>query len=232
MKKLICLSLCLSAIQTYAQQYNDYYRSIVNAPTIFKIVNGSFKASDFKVGKVNEVIKNVPYKYSFDVLGVKLQYCYPKVGSDSACSYFIVNNQRIEIKGKFEGDFACDLDISSFHVYQGTFKGRRYILLTCTNTGSGSSTSSVICNLFDLTNLRAIKYYPLWSKYGSKFSFGDFNKDGKLDFLQSRIQGENEVLRISLLTLNAGKFKNEVDKYIIVKQTKSSLKVIEQHWFN
>lgn len=215
----------------YAQSDN-YYKGIVKAATIFKIVNGSFIAGDYRSEKVNGDNKKVPYKYIFDISGIKLEYCYPKVASDGSCSYFLINKQRVDIKGHFENDFACDLDVSSFNVYQGRFKGHKYVLLTCTNTGSGSSTSSVICNLFDMTNKSAIKYYPLWSKYGSQFSFGDFNKDGELDFLQSRIQGENDVLKITLLTLKADKFKPKSDKYIVVKQTGTSLSVLKRHWFN
>ena len=196
---------------SYAQ--SNYYKSVVKAVPVFKVVNGSFIAGDYKTAKANGDNKKVPYKYSFSMPGIKLEYCYPQTTSDGSCSYFIINNQRIDIKGKYESDFACDLDISSFNVYQGSFKGHKYVLLTCTNTGSGSSSSSVICNLFDVTNKGAIRYYPLWSKYGSQFSFGDYNKDGKLDFLQSRIQGTNDVLRITLLTLKADKFKPEGDKF-------------------
>jgi len=216
---------------SYAQSDN-FYKSIVKAVPVFKVVNGSFIAGDYKTAKANGDNKKVPYKYSFSMPGIKLEYCYPRTASDGSCSYFIVNNQRIDIKGKYESDFACDLDMSSFNVYQGSFKGHKYVLLTCTNTGSGSSSSSVICNLFDVTNKSAIRYYPLWSKYGSQFSFGDYNKDGELDFLQSRIQGANDVLRITLLTLKAGKFKLISDKYIVVKQTGTSLSVLKRHWFN
>jgi hypothetical protein len=231
MKKLICGLLCSWTMMSYAQSDN-YYKGIVSAINIFKPVSGSFTAGDYQTEKSNGETKKVPYKYIFERSGIKLEYCYPKAASDGMCSYFIINGQRVAIKGKFESDFACDLDISSFNVYKGSFKGHKYVLLTCTNTGSGSSTSSVICNLFDMTNKSVIKYYPLWSKYGSQFSFGDFNKDGELDFLQSRIQGETDVLKITLLTLKADKFKTESDKYIVVKQTGTSLKTIERHWFN
>lgn len=230
MKKIICGLLCSWTMMSYAQSDN-YYKSIVKAVPVFKVVNGSFTPGGYKTAKTGDN-KKVPYKYSFIMPGIKLEYCYPQSASDGSCSYFIVNNQRIDIKGQFESDFACELDISSFNVYQGSFNGHKYVILTCTNTGSGSSSSSVICNLFDVTNKSAIQYYPLWSKYGSQFCFGDFNKDGKLDFLQSRIQGENDVLKITLLTLKADKFKPEAGKYIVVKQTETSLKIIERHWFN
>lgn len=231
MKKILLGLLCSWTMISYAQTDN-YYKDIVKARSIFKLVNGSFEPGDYKGTKPNDGGKKVPYKYSFNIPGINLDYCYPQTATDGSCSYFVLNNQRIDIKGKYESDFACDLDLSSFNVYKGSFKGRKYVLLTCTNTGSGSSTSSVICNLFDVTDKKAIKYYALWSKYGSQFSFGDFNKDGNLDFLQSRIQGANDVLKIKLLTLTAGKFKAQNNKYIIVKQSGTSLKTLERHWYN
>ncbi|AMR32548.1 hypothetical protein A0256_14510 [Mucilaginibacter sp. PAMC 26640] len=223
--------LCIWTTISFAQSDN-YYKGIVKAVPIFKTVNNSFIAGDYKTAKANGEHKKVPYKYSFSMPGIKLEYCYPQIASDGSCSYFIINNQRVDIKGKYESDFACDLDISSFKVYQGSFKGRKYVLLTCINTGSGSSSSSVICNLFDITNKGTIKYYPLWSKYGSQFSFGDFNKDGNLDFLQSRIQGENDILKVTLSTLKSNKFEPIGDKYIILKQSENSLTVLKRQWID
>ncbi len=213
-------------------QSDNYYKNVVKAPIIFKSI-GSFITDDFIPDyKTDGERKKVLYRYSFKLPFIMLQYYYPQPDLGSECGYLMVNNEKIDLKGKFEGNLGCELDVTSFNVYKGSFEGHKYILLTCINTGSGSSTSAVMCNLFDVTNKSAIKYYPLWSKYGSQFCFGDFNKDGELDFLQSRIQGENDVLRITLLTLKSSKFKPVAGKYIVVKKTETSLKTIERHWFN
>lgn len=234
MKKLILVLLCSWTMASYAQS-DDYYKRIVHAPTIFKSI-GSFITGDFIAGYKNEITNGksnkVLYMYSFKAPMIKVQYYYPQVNHGNECGYLMVNNKKIDLNGTFEGNFGCELDPTSFNVYKGSFKGHQYVLLTCINTGSGSSSSSVMCNLFDVTDKDAIKYYPLWSKYGSQFSFGDFNKDGVLDFLQSRIKGENDVLKITLLSLKGDDFKPNNDKYILVKQSGTSLKTLERHWYN
>ncbi len=214
-------------------QYDDFYKGIIKATPIFTSLKGSFKANKVKVLNINGSNKSQVYSYLYKAGALSLEYCYPARETDGGCSYFIINGHKVNLKGRFENDFACELDITSFRLYKGRYNGREYLLLTCINTGSGSSTSSVVCNLFDISDKKSIKYYPLWSKYGSPACFGDFNRDGILDFLRLRVDGDQENLKLGLMSLKGKIFVPYDDKkYLTLKYDGEQLKVKEWHWFN
>jgi hypothetical protein len=232
MKKILMLILLLWGGVANAQ-YDDFYKEIIKASPIFQPLKGVFKVNKVKALNMNGVDKKQAYSYIYSDRSLRLEYCYPESKLDDGCSYFIINGQRVNLKGRFESNFACDLDITSFSLYKGYYKGREYVLLTCINTGSGSSTSTVICNLFDMSNKKAIKYYPLWSKYGSSSCFGDFNKDGILDFLKVRIDGASDKLKLTLTSLKGKAFIPSDDKkYMILKYDGEKLKVEHRVWAN
>lgn len=231
MKKILIAVLILFATKVYAQ-YNNFYDKIIKSKLIFKTLPGSFIAEKYKLFISTGDSTLLPYGYIFSDTSIKIEYYNPINNADSGCSYFVVNDQRINLKDHFRDNFACDLDMTSFKVYKGEYKGHKYILLTCINNGSGSSTSDVICNLFDVTYSKKITYYPLWSKYGSASSFGDFNNDGHLDFLQSRIQGHNYLLKLTLLSLKNGKFfPYNRSYYILIKKNNQNLEIVKKCWF-
>lgn len=234
MKKIIILIFLFPFLCN--AQYGNYYKHIVKAVPFFKFLTSTQTGDYFLPIQPKGYKIGDPVRHSFNLHGLQLKYCYPESASDSGCGYFIFNKQRFNLRGRFEYNFACELDEASFDVYQGSFNGHKYILLTCINNGSNTYAMTVICNLFDITNKKAIKYYPLWSMFGSEFSFGDFNNDGKLDFLQSRYeahyQGDYDILKLTLLTLKNGKFKSDNNKYITVRRTGNSLKVLNRKWFN
>ncbi len=132
------------------------------------------------------------------------------------------------MKGEFENDLlACNLDVTSFEIFRFTFGRKEYLLIKSIKAGSGEVTTYIIFHLFDITNLKKIEYYPLWSKYGSISCFGDFNHDGKLDFLRIRDNwketGKN-TYKANLETLDTYKLKfisNTPNEFIIFEKTYS-----------
>lgn len=177
--------------------------------------------------------KNVtPYVFSIKGKAGAIEYFYtnPKELTDSSCGYFKIGSSKFFLKGKYENDFACDIDVYSLKMFSGTFRSKRYILLTGINNGSGSSTTSIICLLFDITNPKKIKFYPLWSKYGSDFCFQDFNNDGELDFLkvkQLKDMTGYKTLKLELMTLKGDEFVpyKPKDKYVIGEYRDGQFKV-------
>lgn len=82
-------------------------------------------------------------------------------------------------------------------------------------------------------------HYALWSVYGSHLSFGDYNNDGNLDFLETRYEQnakDDNTFRLNLKTLSRDRktFQSFDSKYIIFHQeyTENSPKitVIEKKW--
>ncbi len=178
--------------------------------------------------------KKIVTPYMFLIKGqagaIEYVYAKPKELTDSSCGYFNIASSKFSLKGKYENDFACDIDVYSLKMFSGTFRSKRYILLTGINNGSGSSTTSIICLLFDITNPKKIKFYPLWSKYGSEFCFQDFNNDGVLDFLkvkQLKDMTDYKILKLELMTLKGSEFMpyKPKDKYIIGEYRDGQFKV-------
>ena len=93
--------------------------------------------------------------------------------------------------------------------------------MTCIRYGSGTTTRNVYCNLFDITDPLEVQFFPLWSIYGSSHCFGDYNADGKIDFLEIRYDPEaksTDIFKLTLTTLDMKEFRREEDKYIIFRR--------------
>ena len=216
-------------------QYDNWFRSIVGPSSMFKKIESELIPNRTKRLKDSIGEKRVIYSYYLNNSFIKLEYSYPQSIKDRSCAYFIIGNSRINLSGRYDHNFACDLDVNSFELYTAEFNEKNYILLTCINTGSGSFATTIICHLFDITNKSDIKYYPLWSKYGSSTCFGDFNNDGKLDFLKIRnIEGDYARLRISIETLDNGSFTPFKENlfFIDLRITgEAEYKILTKKWF-
>jgi hypothetical protein len=186
MKKNIIFLIFVISYNSFGQ-FGNLYKSVLktNTSSLFNIVKGDFVSTERKSSIVDGKIQKTITGYKFDRI-IDLQFYYPKTKEDSSCSYFVFNRQKIKMVGRFENDFACDLDVTSFQVFEGYFNRKKYILLTSINSGSGSFATTIIFHLFDITKKDKVIYYPLWSRYGSIKCLGDFNKDGILDFLKIR----------------------------------------------
>lgn len=185
MKKIILLIFAIS--YNSFGQFGNLYKSVIktyNSP-LFSIIEGKFVSTERKSSIINEKVQKIITGYKFD-RSIDLQFYYPKTAADSSCSYFVLNQQKIKITGRFENNFACDLDVSSFQVFKGNLGSKKYILLKSINSGSGSFATTIVFHLFDVTKKSRVIYYPLWSRYGSINCFGDFDKDGTLDFIKIR----------------------------------------------
>ena len=209
-------------------QYDDVYNKIQHRSSYFKPVEGSFfdnvSSKDVNGEKVN-------YMYTFRDKSIELKYILPQIDSISdSCDCFVLFNQKFCPSAYIHDLSACELDISSFNLFKGVFNKRTYLLLTAINNGSGKSATLVFCFLFDITNPYEVKFFPLWSKYGGTSCFGDFNNDGKLDFL--KVKEENNQLKMVLMTLDGDEFrKYDNDHYIIAKKTKSGVRILKRNWW-
>ena len=137
-------------------------------------------------------------KYSCKIDSIDLFFFYLY----EECDYFVLNGSRFCPNDYIHDWSTCELDVNSFILYKTTYNNHQYLLLTAVNNGSGRSAIYNICLIFDITDLNNIIFYPLWSKYGGKKCFGDFNGDGYIDFI--KIKGEDLSLDISLWTLMDG----------------------------
>ena len=222
--KMILFAIVILCANIAFSQYQDVYREI-GTRSIFRILPASLsvQASD-TLDKGDPSQRVVAYSYKLAAGNWIVHYTYPKESqySDSSCGHFSINNQEFFLAGNFQDNFACDYDINSAKLYTGSFNGRKYLLLTGINSGSGEMTTNILCLLFDITNPKAIKFYPLWSKYGSQNCFQDFNKDGNLDFISVRhLKNSSDTyeLKVQLMTLTKQGFViiDEQNKYIIGK---------------
>lgn len=215
-----------------AQEIN-IYRSLTGNNNLFKPVHMSLIADMFENSTRNGKETKVPYAFSLRNNYCDIKYCFsaPSKMNDTSCGYFLLYGNRIDLKGKFEKNFACDLDPSSFQLYSSTYNKRRYLLLKATNSGSGGYSSMLTINLFDITDPMKIQYFPLWSKYGGSFCLGDFDHSGTLKFLRAREYGNRNQLRISLLELKGKQFVPYNRYYADAKMNSSgSLIVVDKHW--
>lgn len=228
--KFLLLTLMLICKFGYAQ-YDNTYLKIINSKNLFKKVKGTF-FDKVKLDTING--ENVNYMYQFSD-SLYIEVWFPFDTNSSKCNYFSISHQQINIEGLFDNDFACELEIASLSVYKTEFYNKKYLLVTGINSGSGDYTTSVICNLFDIANHKKIIYYPLWSKYGGTSCFGDFNNNGKLDFLKVRnYQGSRSTYIVTIMELTNDSFINidEAKYFLIVKkQSNDSFKVIKKKWF-
>lgn len=215
MKKILFFVL-ISSCQVFAQSEEITNQLLgKKCKPIFEPISGEFKANHVEKIKINNQYKNLNYGFKFDNKTIDIQFHYPQNDSDNSCSYFIVFQKRINLIGKFENDFACDLDINSFKLYEGEFKNKKYLLLTCINNGSGGFSTTIIFHLFEVTNKHSILYHPLWSRYGSIACLGDFNKDGILDFLKIRNnerQTGTDTFKASLMSLDSTNIFKDLPK--------------------
>lgn len=137
-------------------------------------------------------------KYTCKIDSIDLIYIY----LNEECDYFVLNGSRFCPDDYIHDWSTCELDVNSFILYKTKYNNHQYLLLTAVNNGSGKSTNYTICLLFDITDQNKIVLYPLWSKYGGKECFGDFNKDGYIDFV--KIKGDDLSMEVSLWTLMDG----------------------------
>lgn len=74
----------------------------------------------------------------------------------------------------------------ALQVFELAFRGRRFLVVSGGGSGlfqSGSYQQVRFFHLFDLTRTTRIRYYRVASRFGIPGSFGDYNGDGRLDFI-------------------------------------------------
>jgi hypothetical protein len=128
-----------------------------------------------------------------------LVFRFYSAGKSIKCNYWWVNGKVITVPNVIKGAPGCELDITSFEAYKLRFNSRKYVIVTCINSGSGNYSRLVYCNLFDVTNPSTIRYNCMVSEYGSEKCFGDFNEDGILDFLAIKKGPKNPNLFVANL---------------------------------
>lgn len=235
--KLIILIVCLFAFKKNYSQYNFIVDKLFGKQDSLKFlkIEGNFtiEATD---KSENEKLKIYDFKNKENI-----QLKYYNANEQGLCDAFSIFNKKISMKGSFEDDrIACNLDISSFEIYKFCFHNKKYLLIQSIRLGSGTATSLIIFHLFDITNLNSIKYYPLWSMYGSTSCFADFNHDGKLDFLNIRDNWKSTGSNTFKATISkideTSKLNPDEGKYAIFKKTYDknddiTITVLEKHGF-
>jgi len=193
-------------------------------PDNYEIKNNDtlFYISEFK--KKTAVHKNINLKYYLpSLMGRKI----------SNNGFFVYDGKKIFIE-KSERGFWDELDESSFEVYEALFNNREYLLITGTNRGA-STVIEVFSLLIDITNKSNVKTYFMHSTFGGYFCFGDFNKDGILDYLKiTRMRNTPSHLKVIMQSMKSDSFVNyKSDKYIIIKPTGfREFNIIQKKWFN
>lgn len=225
MKNTFCLLLLFfTNVKIGFSQFDTIFKNIVPSQELFKKVKGAFQPSQFEINKNGK--KSLPFVFKFK--GNNIIYTRPKEAelSDTSCSFFIICNKKISLKDKFINNFGCDLDVSTLQVYKALFQNKEYLLITGITNGSGTATTTVLLHLFDITNTKNILYFPLWSKFGSQYNFGDFNKDKKLDFVEVRPFKDTDHFTMTLMTKMQNKFM-PLNCYKKLKYNGRSMKIVQ-----
>ena len=143
--------------------------------------------------------------YEFSSAIVDLSY-YP-LQSNIDCGYFLLNENKFELR-LYLNQIACDLDYASFEVFMLEMKTDSFILVNSIGNVSGTATRRVFNNLFKISGTE-IKYFPLTSLYGSEKNFGDFNKDGQLDYIETFYDKVDPYYKIIFSTLQNDQFTKD-----------------------
>lgn len=224
---LSALLLICSLIDVNAQ-YDIYIKSLLEKPELVpEKIPGEF------------VMKRAFDKDYYEFSDPDFQIFYYPPEND--CGHFSIAGKQYLLKGKHKEreEFGCDLDGQSLEAFQIKLRDCKYLLITSIAETSGKGTRVVFCQLFDVTDKKNVIHYALWSIYGSHLSFGDYNNDGKLDFLETRYEQnakDDNTFRLNLKTLSRDKktFEAVKDKYIIFHQEYTEglpkISVIEKHW--
>lgn len=122
------------------------------------------------------------------------------------CGYFELFSQSYPIKGKYSEwqKFGCNLDVTTLRAFKLKIQDSEYVIITSIAESNGKGTRDVFLQLFDVSRNQPITH-PLWSIYASHLSFGDYNNDGRLDFLETRYErkaNDDDTFRTTFKTLS------------------------------
>ena len=144
-----------------------------------------------------------------------------------------------------------NIDTNLAKVYSLVLKsGKKYLLIMSSGKAEyemGSNQIIVLYSLFDVTDAAAPRYYMLRSRYGCINNIGDFNNDGKLDFIELEYKNdvsdkENEQgFRLKALTLvnddfvamtdQAGKKYEVIFNRRLVNNKTYDFKIVREYWW-
>lgn len=214
---IILLGLLIFSLEVQSQ-YDEYIKSLIS------VSNDTFARVElernFFIERNTDSLSVEGYAYSIDSINLKY---YPKQ-KGNPCSYFCLNGELFSFEGSFPESkrFGCRLDYSSFDFFTLDFENRKYFLLTTIPETSGSGTKNVFFHLFVLDE-SGVKYFPMWSMYGTHLNLGDYNSDGLLDFIETRYdvsKSDNQFFKSRLLSLSPehNRFTEEGDNYILFKR--------------
>lgn len=227
-KTALLIALILFSLYSHCQEdvsiFNDIFSSL-SKKSLFKSLDGTFFDNIIQ-DTVDGEKRNRTYIYSSKFYNIKY-------GLDICDCFSVMGKVVIPSKYYNKNEIsACEFDETSLVVYKGFFAKNKYILITGINNGNNYSALNVFCMLFDVTDINCVKFYPLWSKYGGVSCFGDFNNDGKLDFLKVRSGNKKNHLKITLMTLSGEDFNDFDDKhYIIAERVNNGIKIVKKNWW-
>jgi hypothetical protein len=215
MKKILFFNLSFISSFILFGQYDFVVKSL------FPNIDALPDKIEFTLIKSTEVQNEQSVDF-FELSNSFTDVCYYPKQNEVDCGYFVVGNKEFKVGGNYpHPSWGCDLDENSFELSEFSLQNKKFIALTAINWGSGSSTRIVFCHLFDVTNREEVLHFSLWSMYGSSRCFGDYNADGKIDFLQIRYDQEskdNNFFRMTFSTIEGDQFEEKEDKFIVFKR--------------
>jgi hypothetical protein len=224
---VMIIVLCFLLASDIMAQYDLEWSKELQARPLFKEIKRVF----------NERTIDSMHVISAKINGHDVKCCLYDTHSKGKSSYFLIDEQKLETAKVFDGLPTEDLCDRFFKVYTCNFQHRKYLLILTNYSDNHLCQYDVLCNLFDVTDKLHIMYFPLWSVYGGARCFGDFNHDGKLDFLKiRRIEGNDFRCKITLITLENEKFQPlDQDKHFIIFEFPENLKFkyrrLQKEWF-
>jgi len=129
-----------------------------------------------------------------------------------------------------------DLDITDAGMYEINFLLKKFLCIISKGAGlyqSGSYQEINFYVLIDITDRDNPKYYNYFSRCSSIYSFGDFNGDGRLDFLKSELYNkEANCYKVVPYTVKNEHLYPFSNTYLILKKMKrNSYRLIKKRWF-
>jgi hypothetical protein len=162
-------------------------------------------------------------------------YSYVRCREDTMeRDYISIYNQKFYVDELVYGrnfkknkNYLC---LSWTSIYHFSFNQKKYIAAFITDA-INSTFPMFATLLFDITKKgKAIPYFLGFQRSDTMSCWGDFNKDGKLDF----IFFEEENQKVLAYTLDGKKFKPILDKYLIItgkSRFSPLIDIYKSNWF-
>lgn len=195
---IIFLSLIYFKVNCQIHELNDYLKLKRNV---------TYSKIDFTLLK-KRITMNGNELDCFDFSNTKIKdFVFIPPQLNLRCGYYI-SKEKVYNLGFGEKNLGCDLDMTSIEMFILELKTKRYLLV---NSTSPYNTKRVFHLVINLDNEN--EWFNLSSIYGKENNFGDFNLDGKLDFIEVEYDKFDPKFKASFYTLNEGVKESQKKSY-------------------